>query len=102
MVRGIRIVVALAAVVLLVRPLDCFASAKSDQNAIDCCKATVEGGDQLLASSATDHATPALDLVIADVIWLSAPPPTPMSGFVRVHAHPGSPPDSRLSLPLLI
>jgi hypothetical protein len=36
--RSLKIVVALMAVFLLVRPFDCLASPQSDQKAKDCCK----------------------------------------------------------------
>jgi len=116
MLRGIRTVVALAAIVLLARPLDCFSAAKLDPKAVDCCKkgkcrpsnnddcckATVQGGDELLASRNTDYPTLALDFVVADIVWFSPLPSLVTPAFARVHAPPESPPGERLSLPLLI
>ncbi|MCU1326926.1 MAG: hypothetical protein JWN34_2296 [Bryobacterales bacterium] len=114
--RGLRIVVALAAVLLLVHPLDCFAARKTDQkardcckkghckpsNSDDCCKATVQDGDQILASKATDHSAHVLDFLVAEIRWRDAQPRGVVSLFVRVTAFPGSPPGSRSNLPLLI
>src|SRR6266478_8986025 len=113
--RGVQITVVLLAVLLLVRPFDCFTSGKFDQKAADCCnrgkcspsnpddccKATVQGGNDLLTSNATDHSSPVPDVATADT------PSTTLkllitSFFVEVHAPPGSPPDLRLNLPLLI
>ena len=113
--RGVHIAVALLAVFLLVRPFDCFAGGKFDQkaadcckkgkcspsNSDDCCKATVQDGNHLLTTKATDHSPPALEVAMADV------PSTTLqllvtSFFVEVHAPPGSPPDFRRNLPLLI
>ena len=113
--RGMHIVVAFVAVFLLVRPLDCFSNGRFDQKAADCCKkgkcspsnpddcckATVQGGNQLVTSKAPDHSSPVLDLAIADVPSTTSQPSV-ASLFVEVHAPPGSPPDFRLNLPLLI
>jgi hypothetical protein len=110
-----HIAVALLAVFLLVRPFDCFSSGRFDQKAADCCKkgkcspsnpddcckATVQGGNQLVTSKAPDHSSPVLDVVMADVSNTTSQPV--MATFsVEVHAPPGSPPDFRLNLPLLI
>src|SRR6266481_733096 len=79
--RSVLIAVALLAVFLLVRPLDCFSSGKFDQkaadcckkgkcspsNSDDCCKATVPGGNQLATSKAPGHSSPVLDLWAVDV-----------------------------------
>ena len=110
-----HIAVAVLAVLLLVRPFDCFAGGKFDQkaadcckkgkcspsNSDDCCKATVPGGNQLVTSKAPGHSSPVLDLLAEDV-----PNPTsnPLITFlaVAVHPPPGSSPDFRLNLPLLI
>src|SRR5258708_28973370 len=75
--RSMHIVIAVLAVLLLVRPFDCFASGKFDQkaadcckkgkcspsNSDDCCKATVPGGNQLVTSKAPGHSAPVLDLL---------------------------------------
>ena len=113
--RGVHIAVVLLAVFLLVRPFDCFSSGKFDQkaedccnkgkcspsNPDDCCKATVQGGSHFLISTAADHSSPVLDVATEDA------PSTTLrllvtSFSVEVHASPGSPPDLRLNLPLLI
>lgn len=113
--RSMHIAVAVLAVLLLVRPLDCFAGGKFDQkaadcckkgkcspsNSDDCCKATVQDGNQFVTSKAPGHSSPVLDLLMADV-------PTTTSELlitllaVEVHSPPGSPPDFRFNLPLLI
>jgi hypothetical protein len=113
--RCMHIAVAVLAVLLLVRPFDCFAGGKFDQkaadcckkgkcspsNSDDCCKATVPGGSQLVAFKATDHSSPALDLLAVDVPSTRS---EPLITFFAVVSHPppGSPPDFRLNLPLLI
>ena len=70
--RGVQIVVSLLAIVLLVRPFDCFASVRTREaldcclkgkcvpgaNADDCCKNTVPAANHLLASKAAGHWTP--------------------------------------------
>src|SRR5260370_42467026 len=71
--RGIHIAISLIAVVLLVRPLDCFASGAPSQKAADCClkgkcsptansdeccKSTVPDAGQLVTSKAADHSAP--------------------------------------------
>jgi hypothetical protein len=112
--RGVHIAVALLAVFLLVRPFDCFAGGKFDQkaadcckkgkcspsNSHDCCKATIQGGNHLVTPKAPDHSVPALEVAMAvasTTLQLLA-----TSLFVEVHPPPGSPPDFRLNLPLLI
>ena len=113
--RSVLIAVALLAVFLLVRPLDCFSSGKFDQkaadcckkgkcspsNADDCCKATVQDGNQLVTAQATDHSAPVLAVVHTEVpsttVQLSA-----IALFVEIHQPPGTPPDLSLNLPLLI
>jgi hypothetical protein len=113
--RSVLIAVALLAVFLLVRPLDCFSSGKFDQKAADCCKkgkcspsnpddcckATVQDGNQLVTAQATDHSAPVLAVVETEfpgtTFQLSA-----IALFVEIHQPPGTPPDLSLNLPLLI
>ena len=114
--RSIHIAVAVLAVLLLVRPFDCFAGGKFDQKAADCCKkgkcspsnsdecckATVPGGNQFVASKAADHSLPVLDLLAAEVPSATSEPLLLAFLAAVVHPPPGSPPDFRLNLPLLI
>ncbi len=113
--RGVHIAVALLAVFLLARPLDCFSSGKFDKKAADCCKkgkcspsnsddccrGTVPDGNQLATSKAADHSQPVLDVVMADVPGTISQLLV-ISPLIEVHPPPGSPPDSRLNLPLLV
>ena len=114
--RSLQIVVALMAVFLLVRPLDCFARPQSDQKAKDCCKkgncrpskpddcckATVQAAGQLLTSKSPEHPLPTLHAGIAETLSSPAQPLVVASLFFDLHAPPGSPPNIRLNLPLLI
>lgn len=113
--RSVLIAVALLAVFLLVRPLDCFSSGKFDQkaadcckkgkcspsNADDCCKATVQDGNQLVTAQATDHSAPVLN--VAETVVLGTTfQPSAIARFVETYQPPGTPPDLGFSLPLLI
>ena len=114
--RSLQIVVALAAVFLLLRPFDCFATPQFDQkakdcckkgncrpsNPDDCCKATVQDGNQVLASKAPEHPSPVLHVFLAEIPSSLSQPLAMAALLVEVHAPPGSPPDLRLNLPLLI
>jgi hypothetical protein len=74
--RGVQIVVSLLAIVLLVRPFDCFANVRTREamacclkgkcvpsaNADDCCKNTVPAANHVLGSKATGHWTPMVAL----------------------------------------
>lgn len=114
--RSLQIVVAIAAVLLLVRPFDCFATPQFDQkakdcckkgnckpsNPDDCCKATVQDGNQLLTSKAPEHPSPVLHVVLAEIPSSLSQPLVRTSLCVEVNEPPGSPPGLRLNLPLLI
>jgi hypothetical protein len=114
--RSLQIVVALMAVFLLVRPFDCFARPQSDQkakdcckkgnckpsNPDDCCKATVQDGGHLLTSKAPQHPSPVLHAVMAEMPSSLSRPLAMSPLFFELHALPGSPPNSRFNLPLLI
>lgn len=106
---------ALLAVFLLVRPFDCFSGGKFDKkaadcckkgkcspsNSDDCCKATIAGGKQLVTAQATDHSAPVL-AVVASAASIAASQFSATVHFVETQQPPGSPPDLRLNLPLLI
>ena len=114
--RDMHIVVALVAIFLLVRPFDCFSSGKFDTKAADCCKkgkcspsnsddccqATVPDGNRLATSKVADHSSPVLDVVMAVDVPSTISQPSVISIPVAFRPPPGSPPDFRLNLPLLI
>ena len=114
--RSLQIVVALVAVFLLVRPFDCFSGPQTDQkakdcckkgnckpsNPDDCCKATVQDAGQLLIPQAPQHPSPVLHAVVAEMPGSPSQPLVTASLFPELHAPPGSPPDARRKLPLLI
>jgi hypothetical protein len=114
--RSIHISVALLAVlVLITMPFDCLAGGFTPQaaaccvkgkclptpNADDCCKRTVPEASQLSTPKAPDQPAPVYAVIVADVTG----PVTPSFiafRFDEANAQPGSPPGSRLNLPLLI
>ena len=103
--RCMHIAVALAAVLLLVRPFDCFASGQFDQKAADCCKkgncspsnpddcckATVQDGNQFVTSKAPEHSSPVLDVVLAEIPSTTSEPFMTFLAFVEVHSLPVRP-----------
>ena len=114
--RGIHISVSFIAVLLLLKPFDCFSSGPFTQkaadcckkgkcvpstNADDCCKATLPGGKHVLASKAPRYSTPTLDLISTN-----APGPIvpafAATTLTDVYPPTGSPPRSHVNLPLLI
>jgi hypothetical protein len=113
--RSVLIAVALLAVFLLVRPLDCFSSGKFDQKAADCCKkgkcspannddcckATVQGGDQLVTAQATHYSLPVLAAIETKAPSIGFKP-SAIALVAEIHEPPGTPPDFSLNLPLLI
>src|ERR1700674_2481912 len=81
--RGIHIAISLIAVLLLVRPFDCFATGAPSQKSAECClkgkcaptaksdeccKNTVPDSNQLVTSKAADHSAP---LVAFSVVRIS-------------------------------
>src|SRR6266516_3295619 len=113
--RSIHMSIALLAILVLIRPLDCMAGVFTRKaaaccvkgrclpsaNADDCCKGSVPAGSQLSAPEAPDNSTAVPALVLVHVTGPIAPV---FFDFFpdEVHRPPGSPPDSRLNLPLLI
>ena len=113
--RDIHIAIALTAVLLLVRPLDCLGMSLEAAdccikgkcfptvNSDDCCKGALPYGTQLIQTDTKDtsHWLQVLDVVTPEALG-------PILGqfrgepLLRIHAPPGSPPGSRLNLPLLI
>jgi hypothetical protein len=113
--RGVQIAIAVLAVVTLLRPLDCFGAVFSKKaaecchkgkclptkDADECCKATVPSGNQLTVPKSPDHSTQLPVVLVSEVpIALVATSFTVVLG--QADAPPGSPPGSRLNLPLLI
>src|SRR5260221_104768 len=113
--RSIHMAIALLAVLVLIRPLDCFASGFTRKaaaccikgkclpsaNADECCKGSVPAGRQLSAPESPDTSTAIPAIMLVHV----ARPITPVFFDFRsdeVHRPPGSSLDSRLNLPLLI
>jgi hypothetical protein len=112
--RALHIAISVLAVILLVRPLDCFANSTLSHaaadcckkgncapsaNADDCCKVTVPGGNELVPSKAANVPTP--DFMLPEVFG-SMPEVFAAHVSVNVLAPRGSPPILDLSLPLLI
>jgi hypothetical protein len=114
--RGIHIAIAVLAILLLAKPFDCFAGGAWTQKAADCChkgkctpepkadeccQASVPEGNQFLGSKAANDAAPVIDLVSSTGPVLSI---ELFHGDSTLAAWPppGSPPYSRLNLPLLI
>jgi hypothetical protein len=113
--RGIHIAISLIAVLLLLKPFDCFGTGKFTQEAADCCKkgkcnpsngddcckGTLPGGKELVASATAHHAQFTLD--VATTVALDRfEPVAAMHAIATIAAPLGSPPTSRLNLPLLI
>ena len=113
--RSVQLVVSLLSVLLLALPSDCFATRPADQkaaeccqkgdcnssNSDDCCKATVPGDHQLVASKAIHHPAPTFAAASA-YLPMVTPQPLVVARFVQIQQPPGSPPNLRLNLPLLI
>lgn len=113
--RGIHIAISLIAVILLVRPLDCFAAGTPSRQAADCClkgkcvptansdeccKNTVPENDRLAPSKVATDSSPLVALVAVHIPTLVPPTFLALGDPAR---HP--PPDISVtvpSLPLLI
>jgi hypothetical protein len=115
MQRGIHITISLVAVLLLLKPF-CFSNGPFTRKAAacckkgkctpstgadECCKGTIPGGKQLVASKASEHSAPALYIVSADLLG-SVDLSFAHSSLVDIPSPPGSPPIARVNLPLLI
>jgi hypothetical protein len=116
MKRGIHILVTLLAIVMLVRPFDCFAIGAPSQKSADCClkgkctptansdeccKSVVPDASQLLTPKAADHLSPLVAFTAIHISILISP-----MIFERLAAPVKHPPPlvgvNADSLPLLI
>lgn len=113
--RGLHIAVSLMAVILLIRPFDCFAASSPSRQAADCClkskcvptansdeccKNTVPTDDQIAPSKAAEHSSPLIALMAVQIPTAAPPIVLALSDPVR-HPPPGIPVTSP-GLPLLI
>ena len=86
--RGLHIAISLLAVIMLIRPFDCFASGAPTREAADCClkgkcnpsansdgccKNTVPAGDQLVTAKAADHSPVLVTLIVPNSVSLISP-----------------------------
>ena len=116
MQRRLHIAVSLVAVFLLLKPFDCFSSGgKFTKEAADCCKrgkcrpstgddcckGTLPGGSDMVtgAKALQNHVPVALPVSVNTACM---EPVLMHASFDETNAPPGSPPSSRLNLPLLI
>jgi len=82
MKRSVQIFISLLAIVLLVRPFECFAGVTQNRQAMDCClkgkcgqraqsddccKNTVPDGNQIVPSKVASHAAPLAALTVDSV-----------------------------------
>ena|SRR6185437_1903997 len=113
--RGIHITISLMAVILLIRPFDCFAVGTSSREAADCClkgkcvptansdqccKNLLPDNDQIAPSKVAGHSSPLIAMTAVHIPTLVSPTLLAVGGPM---SHP--PPDIPLaspSLPLLI
>ncbi|HWD97995.1 MAG TPA: hypothetical protein VG345_03130 [Bryobacteraceae bacterium] len=117
--RGIvRIAIAIAMVVSLARPFDCFAAMFSRKAATccakgkclptrssdDCCKTSTSAGNGITAIKPSSFQTSAsFDLTTTAPASPAIQPATQYAmAYIRTTVEPGSPPGSRRNLPLLI
>jgi|SRR6185295_17766368 len=113
--RGIHITISLMAVILLLRPFDCFAASAPSRQAADCClkgkcipaansdeccKNTVPDHNQLAPPKAGEHSSPLVALTVVHIPTLVSPTFQTVGDPVS-HPPPGIPLTSP-SLPLLI
>src|SRR5579862_1223895 len=113
--RGLQLAIALVAVILLVRPFDCFASGTFDRKAADCCakgkchpsadsdqccKSNVPDGYQLVASKVADHSSPQPAVLSVRVPNLAPAQPVEAPSIAVSHPPPLGP--IVRNLPLLI
>ena len=114
--RGIHIAISLMAVVLLLRPLDCFAAGTPSRQANDCClkgkcvptatsdeccKNTVPDNNQLAPSKAGEHSSPLIALTVVHIPVRVSPTFLAVASDLVRHPPPSIPLTSP-SLPLLI
>jgi hypothetical protein len=86
--RGFHIAISLMAVVLLIRPFDCFAAGTPSRHAADCClkgkciptansdeccKNTAPDNNQLAPSKAAEHPSPLIALTVVHIPILVSP-----------------------------
>ena len=112
---GIHIAAAILALIGLVRPFECFGAAFTRKAAVcctkgkclpskdadECCKGAVPSAVQLTTAKAPEQSIPLPALMVIDIA-LVIPAPSFEFRADEVHRPPGSPPGSRLNLPLLI
>src|SRR5215831_16196703 len=113
--RRLHIAVSLVAVFLLLKPFDCFSGGKFTKEAADCCKrgkcrtstgddcckGTLPGGSDIVtAAKALQNDVPVALPVSVNTAFTE--PVLLHASLIDTKAPPGSPPSSRLNLPLLI
>jgi len=113
--RGIHITISLMAVILLIRPFDCFAVGTPSREAADCClkgkcvptansdeccKNPLPDNDQIAPSKVVGHSSPLIALTAVHIPTLISPTFLAVGDPVS-HPPPGIPLTSP-SLPLLI
>jgi hypothetical protein len=116
--RSIHITAALIGFLLLLKPFDCFSATGMTRKAAcccakgkcvptkdsDCCRQSVPDSQQYLSAAhhASVHSLPIVE--IAEQVAATCPqsPQLATELFSKIHSPPGSPPESRLNLPLLI
>src|SRR5215471_7018264 len=102
--RGIQVVVSLLAVVMLVRPFDCFANGPRTREAMDCClkgkcvpsvkaddccKNTVPSANNFLGSKVAGQSGPMFAITPGSISILV--PPSPVQDVIDLLRHPPPP-----------